>query len=168
MKRIGFLLAVCTFLFCGATYAQTTKEFVHKAAMAGMKEVKAGEMAQRKGVNPRVKAFGARMVDDHSRVNAELMNIAKNKGMAAELPAPGSVMADPMLVKATGAQFDRMYVTMMVSDHKEAVALFENTARNDADPDIRKFAKSVLPKLRQHLESIKSIDADMHLKGLVW
>lgn len=162
------LLAVCAFFVCSMAYAQTTKEFVRKAAMAGMKEVKAGEVAQRKGVNPRVKAFGARMVDDHTRANNELMNIAKHKGLTAELPAPGSVMVDPMLMKASGKEFDRMYVTMMVSDHREAVALFENAAKSDPDPDVRMFAKSTLPKLRQHLESIKSIAAEMHIKGATW
>ena len=165
MKRLSLLLAVCAFFVCSMAYAQTTKEFVHKAATAGMKEVKAGELAQRKGVSPRVKEFGARMVHDHTKANEELMAIVKRKGMSAELPAPGSVMGDPMLEKASGKEFDRMYVTMMVSDHKEAVALFENAARNERDPEIKMFAKNTLPKLRQHLEAIQSIATEMHISA---
>lgn len=164
MKKAGFLLTMCLLLICGVSMAQTD-EFVHKAAVAGMKEVKAGELAKQKAVNPRVRAFGERMITDHTMANEKLMAIAKKKGWASQLPAPGSIPGDPMLINSKGAEFDRMYVTMMVKDHREAVALFEDEAKNGKDAELREFAKMTLPKLKDHLASIEAIAKEMKIKG---
>ncbi len=41
-----------------------------------MAEVRLGELAREKAGSARVKAFGARMVEDHSRANTELKAVA--------------------------------------------------------------------------------------------
>jgi putative membrane protein len=57
------------------------RKFVMEAAHGGMMEVHLGRMAADKATNPDVKAFGQRMVDDHSKANSELMALASQKGI---------------------------------------------------------------------------------------
>ena len=49
------------------------------AAEGGMAEVELGRLAVEKASNDDVKKFGQRMVDDHSKANEELKEIAAKK-----------------------------------------------------------------------------------------
>src|SRR5438105_13462235 len=48
------------------------RDFMTKAAVGGMEEVELGRLATQKAANADVKAFGQRMVADHSRAGDEL------------------------------------------------------------------------------------------------
>jgi len=68
--------------------ASDDKSFVMKAAEAGMSEVEMGQLALQQASNEEVKRFAQRMVDDHSKANTELMQLAQSKGIT--LPASTS------------------------------------------------------------------------------
>src|SRR5580658_8038867 len=50
--------------------------FARQAAMGGMMEVELGRIAVQKSSNDKVKEFGQRMIDDHSKIDDELKEIA--------------------------------------------------------------------------------------------
>ena len=56
--------------------------FAVKAANGGMMEVELGKIAQDNASSPRVKAFGAMMVKDHSEANSNLKGIANSLNIA--------------------------------------------------------------------------------------
>jgi putative membrane protein len=64
----------------------------------------------------------------------------------------------------TGADFDKAYMEMMVSDHKKDISLFEKESKNGKDSDLRSFATRTLPTLRMHLDSATSINS--YIKGM--
>src|SRR5690554_5226769 len=64
--------------------SQQDRAFVEKAAESGLMEVKLGELASGQAASQDVKMFGQRMIDDHSRANTELGQIAKKK--TVEMP----------------------------------------------------------------------------------
>lgn len=126
--------------------------FVSKAAQAGMTEVEVGKLALEKSRDPAIRGFAQRMVDDHSKANAELAAIATAKGVTApkKLDAEHQAMVNSM--KAMPAQdFDREYSEHMNMDHTKAVALFES-ASHASDPQIAAFAQKTLPTLKKHKE----------------
>src|ERR1051326_6076917 len=61
--------------------ASADETFVTKAAQGGLAEVKLGTLATQKASNADVKAFGQQMVDDHSKANDELKQLASTKGI---------------------------------------------------------------------------------------
>ena len=143
-----------------ASVPAADKAFVEKAAVGGMAEVRMGKMAQQKGSSDQVKQFGARMVDDHSKANDELKQIASAKGIAlpTDLDAKHKSKMDKM-EKLSGAQFDRAYMDDMVADHKEDVAEFKKQASSGKDSDLKAFAAKTLPTLEDHLKMAQSTDA---------
>jgi putative membrane protein len=58
----------------------------------------------------------------------------------------------------SGSQFDTAYTQMMVTDHKNAIALFERGATS-SDPDIKAYATRHLPTLRSHEKHVQSLSA---------
>jgi putative membrane protein len=163
MKRKALILMILT-LIGKLSFAQTTDtvttNFVKNVAMGNKMEVDAGKLALKKGKSASVKAYGAKMISDHTLANAQLKTIALKKGYSTTTMA---MPASPLLTGTTGATFDKNYVTMMVADHKKTIAIFENAAANAQDADIKAFATKTLPKLRQHLASIQSIATNMNL-----
>src|SRR3954469_24344004 len=59
----------------------TDKKFIRQAAEGGMAEVELGRLATEKASSEDVKKFGERMVNDQSKANDELKQIASSKGV---------------------------------------------------------------------------------------
>jgi putative membrane protein len=126
--------------------------FITKAAQGGMAEVRHGQLAADKASNSDVKQFAQQMVDDHSKSNDELKQLASSKGVT--LPAdigPKHQAAHDRLSKLSGAEFDRAYMQHMVAEHKATVDEFRRESRNGSDPEVKAWAAKSLPTLERHL-----------------
>jgi putative membrane protein len=164
MKKLTILFlfaALAAFNLARAQSANTdtaTRNFIIQASISGLQEINSGQLAAQKALDPQVKAFGSRMVADHSKAQQKLMQLAKTKDYQIPPNATGGVVPDVMLKNATGKDFDRIYVHMMVPDHRSAVALFQKYAVTGKDPDIKTFVQQTLPVLKDHLATITAID----------
>jgi putative membrane protein len=136
--------------------------FATKAAQGGMAEVKLGQLAADKASDPDVKAFGQRMVDDHTKANDSLKSVtaAENMTLPTDINAKDQAMYDK-LSQMSGADFDKAYVKDMVKDHEEDIKEFRKEADHGKDPQLKQFASTTLPVLQSHLDSIKSIESKM-------
>ncbi len=117
-----------------------------------MMEVELGNLAQQQASSAKVKEFGALMVKDHSKANAELKSIASAKNIMLPSTYPQTIQQHiDEMKKMKGAEFDKHYMSMMVDDHVKDIALFK-TATKDNDTSISKFATKTLPVLETHLQ----------------
>jgi len=57
------------------------RTFVKKAAQGRMAEVEMGKLASERASDPDVKKFGQRMVDDHTKANDQLKQVASSKNI---------------------------------------------------------------------------------------
>lgn len=151
----------------GSTTSNTTlsnddKEFVTKAAQGGLLEVDLGREVATKGNSPEVRAFGHRMVSDHSKSNEELKQLAAKKGVTLpmELDKDHKEKLDK-LSKLSGDKLDKEYADDMVDDHEDDVKEFRKAASDLKDPELRAWAAKTLPTLEQHLNLARTIDAKM-------
>jgi putative membrane protein len=136
--------------------------FAMKAAQGGMAEVKLGQLATEKASDPDVKAFGQRMVDDHTKANDQLKSVAsaENMTLPTDINQKQQAMYDK-LSNLSGAAFDKAYVMGMVKDHEEDVKEFQKESTSGKDPQLKQFATTTLPVLQSHLDSIKQIQSKM-------
>src|SRR5207248_10220541 len=134
------------------------QSFVKKAAAGGMAEVELGKLATEKASSDDVMKFGQRMVDDHSKANDQLKQLASQKGvnLPSDLEAKDKALKD-RLSKLSGEQFDRAYMKNMVRDHTKDVAEFRQESKSAKDNDLKNFASQTLPTLEDHLKEAKSI-----------
>ena len=130
--------------------------------MGGMMEVELGRVAAQKGMSDSVKQFGQRMVDDHSKANTELTTLASSKGITLPTALDDKHRKDVTKLSAmSGAEFDRAYMKMMVSDHKKDVSEFEKQSTKATDPDVKAFATNTLPTLKDHLQQATTIESSV-------
>jgi putative membrane protein len=134
------------------------RKFMDKAAQGGMAEVELGQLAQQNGQSADVKAFGKRMVDDHSKANDQLKQLAAQKGVSlpTSLDSKDQATKDK-LSKLQGAAFDKAYMKDMVADHKQDVAEFKHESMAAHDPDLKSWAGQTLPTLQSHLQEAEKI-----------
>ena len=136
--------------------------FVSKAAQAGMTEVEVGKLALEKSKDPAIRGFAQKMVDDHSKANSELAQIATAKGVTPpkKLDAEHQAMVSSMK-NVSGDDFDRQYSRHMNMDHTKAIALFESASQAD-DPQLAEFAQKTLPTLKVHKQLAEKLPGNAH------
>jgi len=145
-----------------STNIKDDADFAMKAAAGGSMEVELGKYAAENATSPNVKAFGQTMVTDHSAANQELKNLAAAKNIT--LPAvPNADQQKKMdyLKKKTGADFDKDYIDMMVSDHKDDIDEFQKEADKGNDPEIKAWASGKLPTLQHHKQMADDIQKEL-------
>lgn len=67
--------------------------------------------------------------------------------------------------KLSGPGFDREYTKHMVDDHRKTVADFEKQAKSGKDADVKKWAESKLPTLREHLKMAQDTQSQVSKGG---
>jgi putative membrane protein len=169
MKKLSAFILACTSLLLLWSFMNKDRQgrlnaiepdsiFILEAASSSMLEIQLGNIAQQKATNPRVKAYGAMMVRDHTLASQELAPIAARLNVT---------LPDTMLRKharhlrhldnLSGQAFDRAYINMMVEAHKDDIDEFEDASKKAADADVRAFATRQLPILRMHRDSATAI-----------
>jgi putative membrane protein len=166
MKRVLLTALLCV-ATCVASAAESdsskpvsaAQAFVTKATQAGLAEIQLGELAQKRSSNPKVKAFAARMVADHTKANAELAALAKRKNLEVptDLDDKHATMLHSVGTKPP-SEFDAEYAKKMVDAHDSAVTLFED-ASAVGDKEIAGFAKKTLVTVHQHQQEAAMLPA---------
>jgi putative membrane protein len=137
-------------------------DFVNQATAAGMAEVDLGKLGAEKATDPSVKQFAQRMVDDHGKANEQLIKILADEKVEVpkELPADAASTKD-QLSSLSGADFDREFMTHMVSGHEKAVALFDKESKEGQDAQLKQFAEQTLPTIQDHLKQAQQIQSSL-------
>jgi putative membrane protein len=137
-------------------------DFVLKAAIGGMAEVEASNLALQRTESPVIKQYAQMMVTDHTKSSAELARIAKSKGLSLPGTVPVEVQKKMDALKETQGNdgFDRQYMQMMVSDHAQTLTLFR-LAKTYSDKELQNFASKSLPMLEMHFQQANVISTKL-------
>jgi putative membrane protein len=149
----------------GTASMSSDTKFATAAALGGMLEVELGRVAAQKGASDEVRQFGQHMVDDHSKANQDLTQVASAKGLSLPAALDARHQAEVQKLSAlSGDKFDQEYVSMMIKDHRKDTAEFQKESTGGADADIKSFAARTLPVVRDHLQMIQRIHDKMALR----
>jgi putative membrane protein len=134
------------------------KMFLRKAAEGGMAEVKFGQLAAQKGGSEGVKAFGQKMVDDHTALNNEMAPIADSMGARVPKTIDKEDQAEyDKLSGLSGDDFDTEYLTLMVKAHRKDLREFRMEAASTPDQTLRDAAEKGQKVIHEHLEMVDKL-----------
>jgi putative membrane protein len=139
--------------------APSTAEFVNKAAISGLFEIRSSEIALRKRA-PQDRRFAEHMIGDHERIAAQLKHIVRANHIDAQVPNKLDDEHRKMLQQLRGEkgpQFEKDYDQMQQQGHREAVSLFQAYAKNGDNSALKRWAERTLPKLQEHLSMAQKL-----------
>ena len=131
----------------------TDATFLQKAMEGGREEVQNAQVAMRNAQRAEVRNAASMMLEDHTRTNQKLEQLASTKGW--DMPAASDMAESDQSRLGTGAAFDDNYLEQEIRHHREAISLYRAQAASGSDPELRQFAKETLPGLEHHLEMLQ-------------
>ena len=165
MSRMATRLRTTVFasmlgLCATSAFAQSPAEFINDASAKGMADIEASRLAHQKSESQQVKDYTIVVINDRTTANQHLAKIAKQ----LDLPvAPREVVVDKakalMPEEKDGTTFDQAYAASQVKTTQEAIEQIEQVAQNTDVPEIKAFAEETLPKLQNHLQMARALQA---------
>jgi putative membrane protein len=165
-----------------SSLSRSDEKFIKDAAHGGWMEVQMGKLGLQKSQNDQVKQFSQKLIDDHSKANAELKQIAATKGVT--LPDPDKLAGTGSLTDSdrtqvreksdadsdmhgemkklqglSGTEFDRAFAKMAVKDHEKDISEFEKASKKTQDTELKAWIDKTLPTLREHLTQSQSLQS---------
>ncbi|HEY7650735.1 MAG TPA: DUF4142 domain-containing protein [Methylomirabilota bacterium] len=138
----------------GAAQAQTAMPdatFVEHVGSDNAAEIELGNLASTRASDPGVRQYADRLVVDHRAIGADLHALAARKGWPVpRQPDPQHLAVRDHLTTLSGSEFDRQYVAEMVKGHDHAISEFETASTAASDAELRAWANTTLPVLREH------------------
>jgi putative membrane protein len=136
---------------------KTERNFVKDTLTASRKELATADLAMDQAADPMVKTFAKMIVDDHTKSNAALEDIARKNNIETAPEADLKLS----LASEQGPAFDRAFIKEMVSDHTKAVERFKEAEKQITDPELHDFIEATLPLLQSHLDQAKSLSKEL-------
>lgn len=137
----------------------TDRNLMDEIAYANLSEIEAGKMAQSKSTNDQVKNFAQRMIDDHTKAQQELQQLADAKGVKLPTEPDARHKAEAKKLQAMPeAQFDKQYIEQGgLTDHRKTHQLLSRVEARATDPDLKSLASKMLPTINQHLSMAQEV-----------
>ncbi len=136
---------------------------------ANQVDIDAGKLAESKGSNAQVKAFGKQMVTDHTGVNKQAKDLVTRLGVkpednpTAESLKKGGDENMEHLKQLSGSAFDKAYVDHEVAYHQQVIDALDKTLIPSAkNEQLKSLLIKVRPAFVAHLEHAKHMQASLN------
>jgi putative membrane protein len=144
---------------------------VAKLHAANEMEIEGGTWMKDHAANDKVKEFANKMVDDHGKMDKDVMSFAQEKGIdLTSAPKPADAAKGEhkaklaQLKKMQGAQADREYMRMMVQDHEKdlkEVRDAESKAKRQKDDKLASLLGDTAKKIDDHLKDAREVQKSL-------
>lgn len=110
----------------------------------------------------KVKELAKKMKTDHDNLSRELGTTIKNKKLAIVAGLEKDVNERlTALSRLEKTEFDVAFLKETIAGHEKVIRMAEHQVAKGKDEDINKFAKDMLPTLRDHLKHAKELQAEL-------
>ena len=171
MAFFRIILATAFTALAGAAFAQSgpnDAQIAHIVVTANQVDIDAGKLAERKGSNKEIKAFGKMMVTDHSGVNKQAIALAKKLHVKPEDNDTSKALKKEgqeniaKLKKLKGAAFDKAYIDHEVDYHQQVLDAVDKVLLPSVkNEELKALIEKVRPAFVAHLEHAKQVQASL-------
>lgn len=142
------------------TAGRTTGGFVTGAAMGDMFEIESSKIALEKAQSPDLKRYAQTMIDDHTRMSAELKTAAAT-AQGVTVPTALDERRQGMLDnlrQAPAAGFDEVYRNQQIASHRESLEFAQTYADAGDNAALKAHAVKGAPMIQNHLQMITAMN----------
>ena len=130
--------------------APSDVDFMHTADAANFDQMTIGNRVASRTKNSGIRSLAENVVSSHKKADDALRLLAgvKHVDLDHHMTERGQAEADEIVRRDVNVE--RMYVDGLLRDSDELIALYEAARQDSPDPDIRTYADTMLPALRDH------------------
>ncbi len=132
------------------------REYLTEAHQGNLAEIAAGRLAQEKGTSDTVKQLGAKMVEDHTKLDDALQQVAQQLGV--DLPSgtgnERAAAAAILDVTPAGQHWDQIWVGTQIASHEDSKDNAEDESAHGTDADVKQLAADAIPVITSHLDEL--------------
>ena len=146
----------------------TDPQIAHIVVTANQVDIDAGKLAESRGHSPDVKAFGKRMVTDHTGVNKQAVALVTKLGVKPEdNPTSQSLKQGgeenlKNLKGLNGAAFDKAYIDHEVAYHQQVIDAVDKTLIPSAkNAELKDLLTKTRPAFVAHLDHAKELQSKL-------
>jgi putative membrane protein len=170
MFATSVLIAGASLMTASAVSAQSINDaqIASIVVTANQVDIDAGKLAQTKGSNADVKAFGKQMVTDHTGVNKQATALVTKLKVTPEDNATSKSLKQggednlKNLRTLKGAAFDKAYVDHEVAYHQAVLDAVDKTLiPNAKNEELKALLVKVRPAFVAHLEHAKHVQSTL-------
>lgn len=137
-------------------------QFLDTMVMHHQEALDMSQMALDKAQNAKVKSLAQRIIDDQKEEINELKKMRKrvdaDASKAVNRKLPGMMPMDMQkLESATGNNFDRMFLDMMLKHHKGAIEMSQAELEQGNNSEAKAKAKIILDKQTKEIAEMKQL-----------
>jgi putative membrane protein len=123
-------------------------------------EIEAAKLAKDNAASDGVKDYADKLQSDHEKADDDVKSLAKEERvqLATKLSADsdGAAMLQ-RLRNVRGADFDRQFLDMMVTDHDKAISMVKAWQAEAQDKKVRSLLEDLLPTLEKHRDQARKL-----------
>jgi len=139
-----------------------TKMFVMETYNMNLFEIQAGQLAAQRAQDDQVKQFARTMVQDHTKANQQLKQVAQSANVQiSEQLDPVHQAKLQKLQKLPASEFGRKYINSQVAGHMMSVLEFQHQSQQGKNDQVKQFATQMLPDLQKHLQHATQLAGQM-------
>ncbi|MDR8389947.1 DUF4142 domain-containing protein [Aliifodinibius sp. S!AR15-10] len=169
LNRLPSLIAILFFVLTLNTNAQNGEQFNDAeiaaiAVAANDIDIKYAEIAKDKSSNKEILNFANTMVNDHTAVINQAVELVTKLGVEPQPNALSKKLNEDaqktreMLQGKSGKAFDKAYIENEVAYHKAVINAVRNVLIPDTEnKELKDLLEVVLPALETHLEHAESV-----------
>jgi putative membrane protein len=149
--------------------AAKTLDFATNVAKSDATEIAMSKAAVAKTTNADVKKFANMLITAHTKTSKELKDWAAKTTVALppESERSGQGKIDEIVNADAKDQkdFNMKYLNNVVDAHQDTISKFQDYADNGAEANLKAWAVSTLPALREHLTAAKALREKLSSAG---
>ena len=172
MKQIPVALAAAFFAATFAVHAQAAgpndAQIAAIVVTANQVDIDAGKLAESKGKNKDVRAFGKMMVTDHTGVNKSAkdlvtkLHVKPEDNPTAESLKKGGQENVAHLKTLKGDAFDKAYIEHEIAYHQQVIDAMDKTLIPSAqNAELKALLVKVRPAFVAHLDHAKQVQGEL-------
>jgi len=140
-------------------------QIVAITAAANSAEIEQGRLAQERAHDPRVRDFGAMMVDHHGEASQDQqkLRVEPTQGTDSQRMQRDAEDALRSLKQKDGKEFDRAYLQLQIDEHRRVRDELQDKLLPSAkDSGLKAYLEAIKPKVESHLAQAERLQEEMN------
>lgn len=139
----------------------SAKSFIKQAYQDNQMEIDLANVGMSKAQNANLKQLCQMLQTDHTQANQQLQPLAQKYGVTEQPTRRTEREANKLEKENSGPEFDKKLATELLKDHQKDIAKFERASTKLQETDVKEYAQTMLPKLREHLQKAATVAGEV-------